>query len=488
MAFQWEGIDQWGNLGKSVGGAVGQVAKQFQQSSAYDAALEEAKRTGARTSADLQSILRRNTRFTPGGAAFADKSLPTFIESAQQFPEVQQPVQPAAPQPVQDRFASSEAFRGYQPEAPAPVAQGAVTPGAEIPVTETVVEPAPSFRGRATGMELLQNPELTDTTDREGLRAAYSAPPVPDPAKVLQRKQELLSSGRAKTVQEAEDLVNKEIARNVDVFNNKKLGFERSEARLEDTLADFKTKFKAIAGDDPDPQFAGMSQKMAEQYALENNADGSPKYTPRVAADKAIQDADKINKRIQDTLSIGDKSWTESLIPGMKDKRINNLRPVIREIKKLGVEEYARNVMVSNNILSPGEASALLYDTNPAIVEAIEKIPKIRAQYSTMISPEETARLRPQALIQAAEAIQNISDNQSLVTVKALLEERGLDQADFNDAYDMAVENGFIPSRLHENESSLLMRPSTWSLGDLWLGKPKNLKQFIANFVGGSKN
>jgi len=489
-------IDVGGQIGQGLGQAGAGFAENMYLKSQLEGLQNELRDTPSRTGIDLYNMLNQRLGNTPKGRALADKLFPILQESAAQMPMPQQErpgmtsqgfTGGAQPVPVTGETTEQPLVSPLAPPPPQGVAQEQVRQdNAVLPETKKA---RPSFD------DLVYEPESLVTGDRGDLKEYYSAPPVLDQARRQSRVQELLSSGRAKTVESANAIAEKEFESDLSEFNRKRDQFNQQEVRLNDTLSQFTPRFESVAGDlygGTDEEFANGSRLIAQYYALQEDANGNPVHSPREAAELAMKDVRQMSNVLKKVQAINPLSLPEVSSENIKKRKFDALKPAVAMAKKYGMQDYLRNQIVANHILSPSEASAQLFKPSKELIKGIDSIKRRKPKsFNEWIDVGQGGILSADQdqISQAAEVIKNIDPNQSLVVVRALLHDKGFDEGSFNSAYEQAIESGWEPSRFQEREYlNHLGRPVRYSLSDYWSGKTRGFRDFLNNYIFREKN
>lgn len=490
-------IDVGGQIGQGFGQAGAGLAENIYLKRQLEGLQDELRDSPNRTGIDLYNMLNQRLGNTPKGRALADRLLPLLQESAAQMP---------MPQKGRPRGMTSQGFAGGAQ--PVPVTgetteQPLVNPLAPPPVQGVAQQQVrqdnallPETKNKRPSFDdLVYEPEALQTGDREDLRQYYSAPPVLDQARRQARVQELLSGGRAKTVEAANAIAEKEFESDFAEFNRKRDQFNQQEVRLNDTLSQFTPRFESVAGDlygGTDEEFANGSRLIAQYYALQEDANGNPLHSPREAAELAMKDVRQMSNALKKVQAINPLSLPEVSSENIKKRKFDALKPAVSMAKKFGMQDYLRNQIVANHVLSPSEASAQLFKPSKEVIEGIESIKGRKPEGFDEwidVAQERPIPANEEQISQAAEIIKNIDPNQSLVVVRALLHDKGFDEGSFNSAYEQAIESGWKPSKFQEREYlNHLGRPVRYSLSDYWNGRTRGFKDFITNYIFREKN
>lgn len=506
MVFSYQPRDIGGDIGRIAGQVGGNLLQQKLQANALSGMDEQIAGMQDRSPISLYAALQDKLKWVPGGEKYARQMLPTLIESAKMIPFTgqqgqEQPQQPMPEQSMQQQGQptgeQTQAQLGglgqaimrstrAQPQQQAQPQQGLQTQGMQQDVSQAAGGQLPQAE------QLAQEPERTQAVDLEGLKAAYSAAPVFSLQDHQGRVQEIMRTQQKPYTEAVEQARSEWEDRELRPFEQRRELNKREEARVVDAKAQFEPLFTSrFKGATPEDRF--IADKILESYATGSDEKGRP-YTPRIAAQKAIDEYNQINKGLNQARAEKPLTYTEAAFNSSLQERIRRLKPIADRARKYGFEKQLRDRMIADDVLTPAMASSLLWKPDQELIKKVEKVPKLKkyqkGETPMSFSKSERDRMalnNKQAIEMTADLITDSSANDSLVVLRDMLADRGLDQRDFAQAMDLAQERGWNKQRLHEDEDQYLARPIRYSLGDLWMGRVPSFKGFLRNFVFGEK-
>lgn len=482
-------LDVGGNIGAGLGQGLAGLAENLYLQSQEQGMLDELKGMQERNPLAVREMLSKRFGSTQKGRRLAETLFPDIMQTIQQIPEPgQQPMgQPTA---MGQPMPGGGVATGYQGAGVQPTQEFAQpTAGAqaqEVPPSQQVMKQPESVKPSFD--DLVYDPETLRAGTRDDLRKKYDAPPVLDANRLATRRQQLLTSGRARNQQEADAIARQEFQADLDEFNRGKAQFDLQEERIKNAVAEFTPRFEKVMSGEVDEEFQNGGRYLAEYYALQEDENGRPLHSPREAAEKAMKDLRQMRNLVDSFDAQNALSLTESAFKGSKNRKIQRMKPLVLAAKNAGMSEYLKNRAIANGILSPADASVLFFSPTEETVSAVEKIPvkqpKTADEFNELMLTGLPAPNKQQMQM-ATDIIKKLSPDESLVALRAMLHDKGFDEASFNEAYETAIASGWEPSPRHEREHQQhLGRPVKYSLGDLWHGNVKDFMTYVRNLIG----
>jgi hypothetical protein len=497
VVFQWTRRDPGKILGESIGQAAGGLTGTFARNKLLQAGVrdiqDEMRKTGQRTGVDLYNMLNERIGHLPGGQERIQQLLPVLEKSAQQMPlpdtrNERTPVAPGTPQEVSPQQANEITQTRQQLADQETQPAGTTNNPLLEEYTKVQSTPGELIKGEFNAQNLIDNPELIDTLERKGLEDYYNTEPVMNPQEFQSKVDTYIEAG--KTPEQARERVNQDYQQSLEKWRQNKRAYEASEQRIGDARSLFETglgkDFKTI-----NPALDQAATRLIQWESLK-----SKPSSPRVIADKAIKEITNYKKNLEKINQIGAIGIGDLVSSRAYKQKYDGVKTLADRAQKLGIQEQAYNDVIKDNLISPADASALIFPPPKEVIDIIKKIPNIgyTAQEVDLSHPLEGLKVPQkkidQALDLASEALLVAGDKAGLTGIRGLLGDKdiGFDRELFNRALDLAEEKGLnLSERQQREREDIASRPIYNSIADIYNGRKVPVLDVIINYLKGYK-